>query len=338
MLENEVKTVLERLSPLKNIVITTHVNPDGDAIGASLAFYNYFNSKGFQCRVIVPNEIPEYLMWLQGADTILQYNSQTDTCNTIINNCDAIFCVDFNAANRLDKLKDAVLNSESLKVLIDHHLFPEFFCDITFSYTQTSSTCELIYNFIMLAGDKALITKEIAEALYVGIITDTGSYSYSCNYEATYLATAHLFTVGIDGADIHHKIYDTYSEARLRLLGYCLSERLVVFREFGTAYIYLTKEDLLKYDYQTGDTEGVVNYALALKGINFAALFTEREEKIRISLRSKGNFSVNEFSKKYFNGGGHKNAAGGDSFISMNETLEKFELFAKQHQSEIIAS
>ncbi len=336
MVEKDVKTVLERLDSLKKIVIVSHTNPDGDAIGAALGLYHYLQKKGFNCTVVVPNELPGFLQWMSASDEIMLYSTRKDECDSIILTADAIFCVDFNGPTRVDKMKDVLLESKAFKVLIDHHLFPDMFCDITISNTQISSTSELIYNFIMLAGDESKLDKTIADCLYVGIVTDTGSFSYSCNYEATYLVIAHLYRLGIDGADIHHKVYDTYSEGRLRLLGYCLSDRLKVMQNCGTAYMFLTKEDLLKFDYQTGDTEGVVNYALSIAGINFAALFTERQEKIRISFRSKGDFSVNEFSKKYFNGGGHRNAAGGDSFISMQETITRFETIVEENKLSIV--
>ena len=193
-----------------------------------------------------------------------------------------------------------------------------------FSVIETSSTAELVYDFITSCGDEVLIDHDIAACIYAGIITDTGSFSYSCNYEKTYLVTADLFRKGIDGEHIHRLVYDTYSEERLRLLGYSISEKLVVLREFNTAYIYLSKDDLDRFNYQIGDTEDVVNYALSIDGINLAALFSERNGIVRVSLRSKGNFPVNDIARKYFNGGGHINAAGADSYSSLEETVRTF--------------
>jgi len=210
-------------------------------------------------------------------------------------------------------------------VLIDHHLNPSDEFDFKISCAAVSSTSELVYDFIEAQDDLDLMDREIAENIYTGIITDTGSLSYSCNYIKTYLIIAELFKLGIDGEHIHRLVYDTYSENRMRLLGYCLSDRLIVLPKYKTAYIWLTQDDLLKFDHQIGDTEGVVNYALSIEGITMAALFTERNDRVRISFRSKGEFSVNEFARKHYAGGGHRNAAGGDSFVDMKETLRTFE-------------
>ncbi len=222
-------------------------------------------------------------------------------------------------------MKEAFINAKGVKIMIDHHINPDLTAyDFSFSTTETSSTSELIFDMMAELNPK-LINKTISECIYVGIMTDTGSFSYSCNSEKTFRIVAELFKNGIDGVKIHKLIYDTFSESRLRLLGYCLSDKLVVLPKYHTAYIWLTKEELDRFNYKTGDTEGVVNYALGIKGIKFAALFTEREDKIRISFRSTDTFEVNTFARRHYEGGGHKNAAGGDSFIPMKDTLEIFE-------------
>jgi phosphoesterase RecJ-like protein len=225
----------------------------------------------------------------------------------------------------MDAAMDEFKSSKAVKILIDHHLDPAVFTDYTISKPATSSTSELIYEFLLALNKKQLINKEVAECLYTGIVTDTGSFSYSCNYEATYLIISELIKLGIDGEQIHRLVYDTYSEDRMRLLGYCLSEKLKVFQKYGTAYISLTKEDLKKFNFKIGDTEGVVNYALSIEGISVAVLFMERDGYIKLSLRSKGNISVETIARKYYDGGGHHNASGGSSYVGMEQTLKEFE-------------
>ncbi len=322
----QLSEIKKLLGYTKNIVITTHINPDGDAIGSSLALYHYLIKKGHTVNVIIPNNYPDFLSWMPESENIIIFNNDNKKkCLEIIDKADILFCLDFNDISRLDKLGKIVEKSNCIKILIDHHPEPKKYFDFIISKVDTSSTAELIYDFIIDLGDKPLITKTIAECIYVGIVTDTGSFSYSCNYEKTYLITAELIRLGVDGARIHNFVYDTFSENRLRLLGFCLSERLKVLKEYCTAYIYLTRKDLKKFNFQIGDTENIVNYALSLKGISLAALFTEKEAYVKISLRSKGNFSVNDFVRKYFKGGGHNKAAGGRSDMTLNETIKKFE-------------
>ena len=309
----------------KNIVIISHTNPDGDAVGSSLALFNYFLIKNQEVNVILPNNFPEYLRWMKGSDSILFYNTKKNDCNQLIDNADVIFCLDFNALNRVDKLEDVLRKAKAKKVLIDHHLQPELISfDYVFSETKVSSTSELVHDFITVLGDEKLIDIDIASCIYTGIMTDTGSFSYSCNYEKTYQITSHLIKLGMDAEEIHHLVYDTFSESRLRLLGFCLSEKLSVIEEFSTAYIALSKEDLKRFNYQVGDTEGVVNFALSINHIKLAALFTERDGKIRISFRSKGDVDVNVFARTYFEGGGHHNASGATSYLSLEDTIIKF--------------
>lgn len=317
---------LKKLLSDKNlkIAITTHKNPDGDAIGSSLALYEYLKLKKYHVNCIVPNSYPTFLAWLPGNEDILVFENEIEKSVQIIEEADIVFSLDYNAFHRSGEMEETITNSKAKKVLIDHHLEPAKYFDISLSRTSTSSTSELIYELIDFLGDKSLINKNIAESIYVGIVTDTGSFSYSCNYPETYNVVSHLIELGVDGELIHQLIYSTFSEERLRLLGYCLSERLHVLPQYKTAYIYLTKEDLKHYNHKSGDTEGVVNYALTIQGIEFAVLFTERDDLIRISFRSKGNFSVNNFARKYYEGGGHKKAAGGNSQKSMDITLQDF--------------
>lgn len=300
------------------------MNPDGDAIGSSLAMYGYLIKKGHEVSVMIPDPDPGFLQWLPFHSSIMVFREEEKRCLAAIENAELIFCLDYNSLGRVSKAEIPVRNSKAKKILIDHHRDPAKDFDFMLSVIETSSTCELVYNFIDDCGDKALIDKDIASCIYTGIITDTGSFSYSCNYERTYLITADLYRRGIDGEHIHRLVYDTYSEGRLRLLGYAISEKLVVLHEYHTAYIYLSKEDLDRFDYRVGDTEDIVNYGLSVEGINLAALFSERDGVVRISLRSKGNFSVNDIAHKYFNGGGHVNAAGANSYLSLEETVRIF--------------
>ncbi|MCD4746192.1 MAG: bifunctional oligoribonuclease/PAP phosphatase NrnA [Bacteroidales bacterium] len=331
-----IQEIKELLNTSKNIVITTHKNPDGDAIGSSLAMYLFLTKKGHNADIIVPDKYPSYLKWMPANDKILVYNDKPKKCNTLIERADVIFCLDYNSIPRVDQVAEPLKKSKGIKILIDHHVLPESnsFNHII-STVNTSSTAELIYELFVDLGEKHLIDKEIAECIYVGIITDTGSFSFACNNEKTYLVTAELIKAGIKCDNIHTLVYDTFSENSLRLLGYCLTERLKVFKEFSTAYIYLTKEDLKKFKYKIGDTENVVNYGLSIKGIKFAVFFTERKDRIRISLRSKGDFSVNEFAQKHFEGGGHKNASGGNSYISLTDTLKKFEDLLPEYSEQL---
>lgn len=325
MINKQLEELKKYISESNHIVIAVHNNPDGDAIGSSLALYNYLINFKENITVISPNSFPENMLWMKGADKILIYNKNVNIANTIIASADLIFCLDFNALHRVEKMENVMKVSHAKKVLIDHHLQPEIQnFDLCFSVIDISSTAELIYNIISQLHTDVLIDKYIAECIYVGIITDTGSFSYSCNYDKTFSICAELLKKGIDAEKIHRLIYDTFSEKRLRLLGHCLSEKLVVNQKLSTAYIWLTKDELSKYDYQVGDTEGVVNYALSIKNIELAALFTERDNVVRISFRSKGKMDVNNFARIHFNGGGHKNASGATSHKSLDETILHF--------------
>jgi phosphoesterase RecJ-like protein len=321
---SELAGIIQLLGTPRRVLVTTHTNPDGDAIGASLAMYGYLKKKGHDVSVMIPDPDPAFLHWMPFHSSVLVYQDQEEQCHVAIDKAEIIFSLDYNGLGRLGKAEQPVRNAHAIKILIDHHRNPAPDFDHMLSIIQTSSTSELIYDFIAACGDGGLIDDEIAACIYAGIITDTGSFSYSCNYEKTYLITADLYRKGIDGEHIHRLVYDTYSEGRLRLLGFSISEKLVVLPDFHTAYIYLSKEDLDRFDYQVGDTEDIVNYGLSVAGINLAALFTERDGVVRVSLRSKGNFSVNDIASKYFNGGGHVNAAGANSYVSLEETVRIF--------------
>ena len=316
--------ISEQLSSPVRILIATHTNPDGDAIGSSLALSAYLRKKGHHVDVMAPDPYPDFLAWMPGHENILFFSEEKDQCIRAIESATIIIAADFNNLGRLNEAAPAVRHSKAVKVLIDHHLNPSDEFDYQISVSRISSTSELVYNFIEAMGDLSLLDKDIAACIYAGIITDTGSLSYSCNYVRTYLIIAELVRLGIDGEHLHRLIYDTYSESRLRLLGYSISDQLVVLPEYNTAFITLSREDLEKFNHQIGDTEGVVNYALSIKDINLAALFMERDGIVKASFRSKGNFSVNTFAREHFNGGGHRNAAGANCDTGLEETVMKF--------------
>jgi phosphoesterase RecJ-like protein len=283
----------------------------------------------------MPTSYPGFLAWMPGQENIRVYEHEKEICDTLFDEAEVIFSLDHNKPCRLGIATKAFEKSKAFKIMIDHHIDPDKKSyDLVFSTTQTTSTSELIFDFLS-QYKPGQINREVAECIYVGIMTDTGSFSYACNYEKTYRTVAELFKLGIDGVNIHRQVYDTFSESRMRLLGYCLSEKMVVKQKLNTAYISLTKAELERFNFNPGDTEGVVNYSLAIKGIRLAALFTEKEDKIRISFRSVGKFDVNVFARKHFEGGGHRNAAGGDSFLPLDETLQKFERLLKDYEKEL---
>lgn len=336
LLENtDFAKVKELLLVPRNILITSHTNPDGDAIGASLALYGYLTLKGHTVRVMVPDSFPSFLAWMPWHEKILVFTNQKEECLKAISEAEVLFSVDYNSLDRIGEASEAAKASQAVKLLLDHHKLPAPHFDLMMSRTAVSSTAELAYEFIAAMGDQDMVSKEIAECIYVGITTDTGSYSYACNYVRTYEIVAELFRKGIDGEHIHRLVYDTYSESRLRLLGYALSQKLVVIPEYHTAFISLTKEELDRFEYEVGDTEGVVNYALSINGINLAALFSERDNVIRASFRSKGLFKCDTLARDHFDGGGHANAAGAYSYVSMDETIKKFKALLPAYKEQL---
>lgn len=315
------------------IAIVTHTNPDGDALGSSLGMYGFLLLSGYSSlRVITPNNYPSFLRWLPWQEQIIIADQNTEAATEALLSASVIFCLDFNGLSRVNGLEETLRRAKGKKILIDHHPQPAPDFDIIFSDTRVSSSAEMVYDFIVALGGENIIDKSIAECLYAGIVTDTGSFSYACNEPKTYEITARLIALGVDGEHLHRLIYSTYSADRMRLLGYCLSERLVVLADQGAAYISLSLGDLERFNHQEGDTEGVVNYAMSIENINLAALFIEREHHVKISLRSAGEVDVNLLARNHFNGGGHRNAAGGKSFDSLEETTTRFESLLRNRQ------
>lgn len=315
--------------------MVTHSNPDGDAIGASLAMMHYLKCKGHDVRALVPDDFPDFLKWLPGAKDILIFDDDVKNCSRVLFDADIIFCLDFNSPERVQGMAVPLEQAKGLKVLIDHHLNAVHFCDLEMSVSATSSTSELVYDFIVLMGDENLLNRQMAEALFVGIVTDTGSFSYACNYEHTFHVVACLMRLGINAEHIHRLVYDTWSESRLKLLGYCLNEKLTVMESFATAFIVLSQKELERFNHKIGDTEGVVNYALSIENITLAALITERDDYVKFSFRSKGSFNVNELARMHFSGGGHKNASGANVYLPLDEAVKKFVAILPLYKNEL---
>lgn len=320
------------LSSPKKIVITTHHNPDGDAMGSSLGLYHYLIKQGHDVDVVIPNEFPEFLKWLPGNEVVIDFQEETDKAQELFDNSEMIFCLDYNSTGRVKAVEPALKAAKAIKVLIDHHPDPEPFADYTISDISVSSAAELVCEFMQELGDIDNLNKDIAECLYTGIMTDTINFTVNSSRPRTYAIVSVLLNYGINKDGIYNHVFNNYSLDRMRLLGYTLNEKTKVLHKYRTGYIYLTQEELDEYNHVLGDTEGFVNYPLSIKGVRMSAIFIEKEDHIKISFRSKGSFSVNEFSNKYFSGGGHRNAAGGESRLSMEETLEKFENLLPQYE------
>lgn len=320
-----------------NIVIVTHYNPDGDAMGSSLALYTYLIKINKNVSVITPNDYPEFLHWLPHHKKVVNYNTQTKKATNLIAKSDLIFTLDFNNYSRLEGLGDVLAESTAKKVIVDHHQQPDNYATLYYHDVKTGSTCELIYELICGLGGKKLIDKNIASCIYTGIMTDTGSFRFDSVTPATHKIIADLIATGIKANDIHSAVYDTYSESRVKLLGYCLTEKMVVMPEYQTAYISVTENELQRFNFQKGDTEGIVNYPFSIKGIRFCVFFSESEGKVKMSFRSKGKFDVNQFARKHFNGGGHINAAGGRGDTSnLKQTIDEFVKLLPTYQKELL--
>ncbi|KEO73383.1 DHH family phosphoesterase [Anditalea andensis] len=330
----ELESFRKQISTPKKIVITTHHKPDADALGSSLGMANYLKKKGHEVTVITPSDYPSFIAWMKGNEEVLNFEDEKhkEDATKKIEHAEIIMCLDFSALSRTQDMEPLIRNSSAYKVNIDHHQDPEDFADFTYLSTAAAATCELVYDLIVKVGDKFLLDSDIAECLYSGIMTDTGGFRHPNTTKNVHLVTADLIDLGADNSKISRLIYDTNSVDKLKFLGFALSRRLVILPELQTAYFTISKKDLKKYNSQTGDTEGLVNYALSLDGIKIAALFTERKDAIKISFRSTEDVSVNKFAAKFFQGGGHKNASGGKSDLSLEETAEKFEKLIKENK------
>ncbi len=320
----------------KQVVITTHRGPDGDAMGSSLAMFHFLKKLGHNVTVITPNKYADFLHWIPGNSEVIIYEENEEKAQQITSKADLLFLLDFNHIGRISDLGNYITSSKAQKVLIDHHQNPDTsMANIIFSDTKACSTAQLVYDIMNAMELESYIDKNIAECLYVGIMTDTGSFKFSSTTSKTHKIISKLIDAGADNAKIHDLVYDCSSSNRIKLLGYCLDKKLLLYPENNSAIISLNAEELEKFKFKNGDTEGFINYALGIKGIKFATFIAEKEGIVKLSLRSKGNFKVNEIASKYFNGGGHTNASGGTSQLSVNETIKKVEEIINNYKEKI---
>lgn len=317
--KSEADAISRSIDAAKRIVIVCHVAPDGDAIGSSLALWHTLTALGKDTFVIVPDAYPASLRFLKGCKEILIYTRYTDFAQRLLENADLIFCLDFNEPKRVDLMETALTASKAKKILIDHHLNPAPFCDITISHPEISSSCEVLFRVICSLGLFEQMGIDAASAIYTGMMTDTGNFTYNSNYPEIYITIAELIKKGIDKDWIYARIHNTNSENKLRLNGYAITRKMEVFPEYSAALITLSQSELNQYKYQKGDTEGLVNVPLSMEHVLFSAFLREESNLIKISLRSKGTFPANKIASDYFNGGGHLNAAGGEFYGTLEE-------------------
>ena len=326
MQTNEKELVQNLLSTPKKIAIIPHRNPDGDALGSTLGLYHVLKQLNHEVKVISPNDFPDFIAWLPGSETVEIFEKNKEKTTQFLDSCELIFTLDFNALHRTGDLMAETLSKLSAPfIMIDHHQMPDDYALVTISDVNFGSTCELLYNFLSNLELNHLINKDAATCIYTGIVTDSGSFKFKKTTGNTHRVVADLIDLGVDNPMVHAELFSTNSYSRLQLLGRAL-ENLKVLPEHKTAYTTLTQKELYEFNFQKGDSEGIVNYGLSIKGIDFAAIFIENKDEgiIKISFRSEGNFDVNEFARKHFNGGGHINAAGGKSLVSLSETVNQF--------------
>lgn len=331
----DIESISNLLSKPQKIVIVTHTGPDGDAIGSSLGLYHFLLTGLHSVSVIVPTTAPEYLQILPHNEEIVVFEDDPTKGSRLLQDADIIFMLDFNAASRAKGMENLLTQANAIKVMIDHHQAPVVEVDFAVWDTLACSTAELVFRFIDSLGLKKRINHVIASCLYMGICSDTGRFKYNLSADA-YRITALLMEQGAEVDKINNALFDNFSESRLRFLGFCLTERLQIFSEYSTAIIALSKEDMERFKYKAGDLEGIVNYPLSIANIRFSALLKEAGNEVRLSLRSKGGFAVNEFSASHFKGGGHKNAAGGTSTLSLADTVKAFISLLPAYESELL--
>lgn len=327
----DIQAIQLLLSTPKKIAIIPHRGPDGDAMGSTLGLYHFLLKNNHHPVVVSPNEFPDFLAWMPGSKTVKIFEKDKENCTKILEEAELIFTLDFNALHRVGEMEQVLTKLKAPFIMIDHHQKPDDYAAFTYSDTSFGSTCEMIYNFISFLGKKEDIDKTIGTCIYTGILTDSGSFRFPKTTGTTHRIVADLIDLGVENTEIPSLLFDNSSYGRLQILGRAL-QNMKVLTEHQTTYTTLTQDELDSFNYIKGDTEGIVNYGLSIKGIIFTAIFIEnREEKIiKISFRSQGDFDVNQFARDYFNGGGHRNAAGGKSEFSMEETINKFEDLVKK--------
>ena len=330
MIEN-VDSFKKIISDNDSFIITTHRGPDGDAMGSSMAMYNLLVKLKKDVNVIIPNSFPNFLSWLPNIKNVINHEENNSDISNIFNEVDVIIMLDFNDLSRIENLESYVTNSNAKKILIDHHQDPDLsICDLSFCDTTYSSTCELLY--MILNQAKFNLTKNIADCLYTGILTDTGSFKFSCTTKNTHISVGDLISKGVNATEINNLIYNNYSHDRIKLLGHCLINKLKIYNN-SSAIISLSDNELKKFNFKKGDTEGIINYALSIKEVIFAVFIVEKDNLVKLSFRSLGNINVQEISKRYFGGGGHFNAAGAKSDLSLDKTIKKVENIIKNEFS-----
>ncbi|MBQ4539987.1 MAG: DHH family phosphoesterase, partial [Alistipes sp.] len=313
-------------APAQRMVILSHTNPDGDAVGSSIAWAEALRREGHDVVCIVPNKYPYYLDWMTGIGDVVIHRTESDRAAAAVAEADVIFCLDFHSLSRLDQLSEVIAaNTSAKRVLIDHHLNPTESFDIMFSHPEASSTCFLVYKLLEALWGAECVTASQAEVLYVGMMTDTGNFSFSSLTPELYQSLAVLSATGINIPQIYNNVYNSFTEGRARLFGYAINRKMKMLRKGTVAYMSLTEEEMRRFWFQQGDSEGFVNYPLSIKKMRMSAIFIEHKDFIRVSLRSRGAVDVNLFASRYFEGGGHHNAAGGKSYVSMEETIARFE-------------
>ena len=333
---NPIQAIFPELSLPRKVVITTHQKPDGDAMGSSLGLFHFLTQLGHNVQVISPTNWASFLNWMPGCASVLDYEADGSKCNRLISEADWIFCLDFNTLVRTKKMEPVLADATAQRILIDHHQQPQaekFAFGV--SDTSKSSTAEMVYDFIIGSGLGHLINDDIAQCLYAGVMTDTGSFRFPSTSPAVHAMVSDLLSRGLRQSVIHEHLFDNFSENRLRFIGNVLSNRMQVFYEYNAALISIPQNDLIKFDIKTGDTEGLVNYPLSIEGIRLAAIIIDRGEERKCSFRSKGSFDVNTFARKYFDGGGHFNAAGGQSKEPLEAVVNKFIQAMKENKTEL---
>jgi len=331
-----IQDIFPLLGQPKRVVITTHQKPDADAMGSSLALFHFLNQFGHKVTVVSPTNWATFLNWMPGCKAVLDFESPNEKSNIAIAEADWIFCLDFNTLGRVKRMEEKLMTARAEKILIDHHREPQ---TEVFAYgisdTGKSSTAEMVYDFIIASGNADKITPEIAECIYAGVMTDTGSFRFPSTTASVHKMVADLKERGLEHSHVHEELFDNFLENRFRFIGNVLLNRMEIFYEYNTALIAIPQNDLVKYDMRTGDTEGIVNYPLSIKGIKLAAVIIDRGEERKSSFRSKGGFDVNTFARKYFNGGGHFNAAGGFNKEPLEEVVAKFKQAMKENMAEL---
>lgn len=332
--ELNIEQLKQSMAGSKKIAIICHTNPDGDAVGSATGLGHYLRSKGHEVSVLAPNDFPNFLKWIPGADAMILFDRHNQQFKTALDEAEILFCLDFNTVSRVGDAESSISAFEGEIVMIDHHPQPDDLADHLLSDTLASSTCELVIRFIHLLGDK-VPNLDCAESLYSGILTDSGGFRFPSTSATTHRYVAELMDLGLNPSKIYDKIFNQGNEGRLRLLGHCLNDGLTVHPEFHAGFITLSMAKKAEFNFQKGDTEGTVNYPLGINGIIFSAIFIEDTDKVKISFRSVGDFDVNQLARDHFHGGGHRNAAGGRSDLSLAETIKKFEALLPSYKDQL---